>query len=445
MTPMTMRYPEPAANRGFATISTALLLSLVLAMGGILYSYAMSSRNAAKRVSADFSAIQFAEAGVQKAVFCLNATSGTNCGGTSGTSYAGESNVAVGEGTFTTVITGSGSSRTITSTGTTPSGSSVTVVVDATTVPPNDDMDFGYALQSGEGGAHLENNASIEGTLYSNGDVDCQTTSAGTNGDIYVAKVGGSIDRCTVGYNAYADSILRSDVTGDAHYDSDVTDTTIGGASYPGSATPTSESLPNIDLDFWHDSAESGGVIFGDYHPTDGETLGPVKIVGDLVMDNNVDIWLGGPVWVVGDITTGNNSTFNLDSSWGENSTTVLADDPGNETVKGRIVISNNTGITGSGDSKSHILFVSTYDSDSDTVPAISVSNNASGAVFLATSGTLRLENGAGAKSLAGHRLFVDQNGTVTYVESDLAGMNFSNSPGGVFRLLSGTWREKKS
>jgi hypothetical protein len=55
----------------------------------------------------------------------------------------------------------------------------------------------------------------------------------------------------------------------------------------------------------------------------------------------------------------------------------------------------------------------------------------------------LRVANNAGAKSLAGYRLFIDQNSTVTYVASDFAGF-FSNSPGGRWRLQEGTWREIK-
>ena len=48
----------------------------------------------------------------------------------------------------------------------------------------------------------------------------------------------------------------------------------------------------------------------------------------------------------------------------------------------------------------------------------------------------------AGAKSLAGYRLFLDQNSVVTYVESDFTG-DFSNSPGGIWHVDDGTWREK--
>lgn len=451
-TPMPYR-PDHArrsngGRRGFATISTAIMLGLVLGIGMALVGYVLSGRMASKKVTGTFTAVQVAEAGIQKAIFCLNATSGTNCGGTYGSGYAGETDVDIGSGTFSTTTAGSGSFRTVTSVGTSASGVSSTLVADLTTVPPDDEMDFSYALQSGEGGAHLENNASISGTLYSNGDVTCQSTQAGADGDIFVAKVGGMIDSCDIGFHAYADKILDSDVHGDAYYANDPADiagTTVDGAKFPGTATSAPEPLPDIDLQFWRDSAEAGTIIYGDYYPADNSALGPAKIVGDLIMDNNVDVVINGPIWVVGDIMTGNNSSFTLDSSWGGNSTTILADYPTDTANKGRIVITNNTGITGSGQPTSHLLFASTYSSVSDTVPAISVANNAAGAVFYAVNGVLRLENNAGAKSLAGYRLFVDQLGLVTYVESELAGLNFSNSPGGKWRLLEGTWREAKN
>lgn len=436
---------DPFGKRGFATISTAIMVGLVLAIGLAMLTYVMSSRRAADQVVGEQTAVEVADAGIQKAIFCLNATSATNCGGTYGADYAGETGVDVGSGTFTTSLTGTGADRDITSVGTSTSGYSQTVKAELTTVPPSDAVTFSYALQAGDGGAYLANNASIQGTLYTGGDVSCQSTQGGTVGDIWISKTGGTIDSCSVGGNAYADNILNSAVAGSAYYSQDpsgISGTTVGGSKYPGSSTPPTEPLPNIDLDFWRNSAQNGGIIYGDYHPTNNESLGPVKIEGNLIMDNNVNVNVTGPIWVVGNITTGNNSSFSLDPSWGSNSTAILADNPGNEATSGYIDITNNTGINGSGDPKSYIMFVSTNSSTSDTVPSISVANNASGAVFYATSGVLRLENNAGAKSLAGYRLYVDQKGVVTYVQSDLSGTNFSNSPGGVWRLLGGTWRQ---
>lgn len=433
-------------NQGFALVSIAILLGIVMAFGFILIDYVFSSRVAGRQLQEGLTAIEIAEAGVQKAIFCLNATSGSNCSGSYGTNHAGETGVSFGGGTFTTVLTGSGATRTITSTGTTAANRRAVVRVEATTVPATDSPGFSYALQSGAGGAHMENNATISGTIYSNGDIDCKSTNATITGDAYSAKTGGQIYKCKVVYDAHADKILSSSVQRDAYYKNDPADisgTTVTRTKYPNSATPVSTILPAIDLDFWRNSAAAGGTIAGNYYPTDNSTLGPVKITGDLIMDNNVDITVGGPIWVMGNISAGNNVSFTLASSFGTYSTVILADDPADNANHGKIAVTNNTGIYGSGDPKSHILFASTNSSSSDVSPALSVSNNASGAVFYAMNGTLRLANNAGAKSLAGYRLYLDENSAVTYVESDFTG-DFSNSPAGTWHIADGSWREVK-
>jgi len=438
-----MSHTQPN-RRGFSAITAAILITIVLMFGIILVSQVMSTRRASKKLEAALTSTQLAEAGIDKAVFCLNASGGSKCGGTFGTSYVGESNVSLAAGKFTTAISGTGPIRTVTATGTTATGNSQIIAAEITTIPPTDDSSFSYALQSGDGGAHLENNSSIQGTLYTGGDVDCQSTNAVVDGDIYSSKTGGKIDACKVKYHAHADRILNAYVEKNAFYASDVGGTTVKGTKYPGSATPAAKDLPSMNLDFWHESAEAGGVLYGNQTPADNSHLGPVKIVGNLVLDQNVDLTIDGPVWVVGDITTLNNSTLTLNSSFGAYSTVILADDPDHRATKGKINIVNNTGIFGSGNPKSHILIATTNTSTSDTSPAMQVANNASGAIFFAVNGTLRLSSNAGAKALAGKRLYLDQNAGVTYLESELGDNQFSNSPGGIWRVKAGTWHEVK-
>jgi len=438
----TTGYPK---GRGFTAVTIAIFVTLILAFALTMMSLSMSTRKVETSQQYSVDAAQIADAGIQKSIFCLNAMSGTNCGGTFGANYSGETNVPFGGGTFTSLVSGSGAVRTITVTATTATGLVRKVVTDLTTIPPTDGTGFSYALQSGDGGAYMENNSAISGTIYSNSDVVCQTANAHVTGDAYVTKPGGKIDHCWVSYQAHADKILSSKVDGDAYYKDDPADisgTTVPvGHKHSGSTTPTPADLPSVNLEFWHESATAGGTISGNYAPADNSTLGPVEIDGDLTMNNNVDITIKGPVWVRGNITTGNNCSFTLDSSFGSYSTVILADDPDDLADHGIINISNGTGIYGSGDPKSHILFISTNTSIDDANPALLVANNASGAVFLATSGVLKLDNNAGAKSLAGYRLYLRQNATVTYAESEFTGQ-FSNSPGLTWHTSAGTWRE---
>lgn len=434
-------------QRGFALPMVAIIIGIVFALSSVVLDAVLSSRQAGKALQLSLAASQIAEAGIARAVACLNGNDGSKCGGTAGLNYEGEIDFSFGGGTFTSAVTAGASNKTITSTGTS-AGTSRTVTVDVTTDPSTDPMGFTYALQSGAGGAWMENNSVITGSIYSNGNIECKTTSARITGDAYSAKVGGKIDKCRVDYHAHADSILSSTVGGNAYYNvnpAGVSGTTVTGTKYSGQATPTTTTLPAVDLQFWRNSASTCPTCttyVGNYAPADNSTIGPMKIVGNLVMNNNVDVTIAGPIWVVGDITTGNSNTFTIASAFGPYSTAILADDEANQATKGRITISNNTGIYGSGSSTSHLLFISTNSSTSDTVPAMSISNNASGAVFYATNGTLRLQNNGGAKSLAGYRLFLDNNAVVTYVQSEFTG-EFSNSPATSWRTVDGTWREK--
>lgn len=441
-----MRHTAHATRdqKGLALVSVAIISFIVMTLAMLLLSSSLMTRKAGRALEQDYLAIQIAEAGLDKATYCMNETEGTDCGGTYGASYTGETDVAIGQGSFTTTVSASGTIGTITSTGTSPNGRTVTIAADLTTVPPDDEMGFGYALQAGTGGAHFENNSGIEGTIYSNGDIECQGLTAAINGDAYVAKDGGFIDGCTVNFHAHADSILDSSVSGDAYYDVDpagLSGTTVLGTAYPNQTEPSLEALPTMELEFWRDSALSGGTYTGEYHPADFSTIGPLKIDGDLVFDINTTVTIAGPLWVTGNVTTSNNVTIQLDPDYTENSTVILADDPAD--VKGKISLEANVAILGSGDPSSHILFASTSSSLDEAAAAISVLNNASGAVFYALNGILRLHNNAGAKSLVGTRLWLDQNAVVTYIESELAGLNFSNSPGGNWRVEEGTWRRQ--
>ncbi|MBI4457802.1 hypothetical protein HY633_02465 [Candidatus Uhrbacteria bacterium] len=435
------------ANRGFALVSTTLILALLFAFTMIFVDSALSSRRAARVYQSGLSALQIAEAGINHALACLNATSGTNCGGTYGSSYAGQTDVTFGGGKFTLTLAASGSDKEITSVGTAASSAVATVKAAATIDPPTDEPAFNYALQAGNDGAHLENNAEIKGTLYSGGNVECTSTNARIDGDVYVSLAGGKIDACRVKFNGHADKILNSEIDVDAYYVNDPADiagTDVDGTKHPGSATPAAQALPTVSLDFWRQTAEDGGTITGDYAPADNSSLGPKKIIGNLTLGQNVDLTVTGAIWVVGDIITENNSSLTLDSAFGAYSTAILADDPANTATKGKITIVNNTAISGSGNSKSHIMLITSNTSLSDTNPALSVANNASGAIFYAIDGTLRLQNNGGAKSMAAKRLFIDQNAEVEYKASELSDLNFSGGPPGSWKIKEGSWREAK-
>jgi hypothetical protein len=287
----------------------------------------------------------------------------------------------------------------------------------------------------------MENSSTASGTIYSNGSITCQSTNAVIKGDAYVASDGNTLDKCRVKFDAHAHTITNSTIDRDAYYTS-ISGTTVTGTSFPGSASPATTTLPALDLADWEAQAAAGGIINGNYNPTDGSALGPKKIVGNLTLGNGVDLTVTGVIWIVGDITTNQNSSLTLDSAYGANGTWIIADDPANLATKGKITIQNGTTISGSGNSQSHLWFISTNTSTNESSPAVSVDNTAQGAIFSAHSGVVRLRNNAEVKAVTGKRLFLDQNAEVEYKSSEFIGTNFSGSPSGSWVIKSETWQE---
>jgi hypothetical protein len=162
-------------RHGQVLLLATVLLAVVLGLVGAFVTYLGGVRKATNVFSARAAARQAAQAGIEKALWCLNQSSGTNCGGTFGSDFAGETDVAVGSGGFytTTVATLNSSLKTITSTGSYPTAanptSRVTLKADATITTTS--ASFFYGVQTGNGGFELGNNANVQGNIYANGSV----------------------------------------------------------------------------------------------------------------------------------------------------------------------------------------------------------------------------------------------------------------------------------
>lgn len=135
----------------FTTVSTALLSHLT--------TYARAERI----IVASAQALALAEAGIDKAVYELNENP----------SYTGESNTALGTGNFTiSVATVDTNTKRITATGT---KLGVSETVKATVTIGNTNVAFHYGVQTGEGGFVMDGGSSINGSVYSNGDISATT------------------------------------------------------------------------------------------------------------------------------------------------------------------------------------------------------------------------------------------------------------------------------
>lgn len=262
------------------------------------------------------------------------------------------------------------------------------------------------------------------------------TTPAGLDSffNVYLGGINGSIDGVIVGTAG----------VGNAHAHT-VTDSTIAGSLYcqTGSgnnkACDTSLTDP-VQVDFpitdgnvigWKAEAEAGGVYSGNYLIDDDTvTLGPIKINGNLTIQNNAFVTIAGTIWVTGNIILDNNVTIDLAPGYGSGSGTIVAD--------GEIDISNNTIFQGSGATDSFVLLLTT----STSANAIDLGNNAGAVILYAQYGTINVSNNAGASEVTGYELTLGNNAVVEY-DSGLANVNFISGPGGAWNITK--WKEVES
>ncbi|MEY4744764.1 MAG: hypothetical protein RL272_709 [Candidatus Parcubacteria bacterium] len=439
-----------ADRRGFALIVTTVLLGVVIAVSLTLLDVSLTDQRTARYVERTQDAVLIAEAGVHKALFCLKATGGALCGGAYGPSYAGQSNVGFADGRFSVTVADSGTDKVITSVGTSAGGVSQTVRTTVnTTAPSQAQSGFNYSVQTSDLGVVLQNNAHVNnGTVYTDSDVVCGNN-ADINYDIYVSKVGGKIDNCDGVIEAHADRILNSQVLGDAYYrnnPADIAGTTVGGAKHPNQPTPAPRTLPVFNKQFWEDVAESGGIINGNLSPANGSSLGPVKILGNLTLSNNVFVTLTGPVWVVGNVSISNNAGVGLAAGFGASSGVLIADDPADNVTDGKVDIGNNGFVTGSGIDGSYVLLYSANTGVSDAAPAIKIANNAAGGIFYAPFGSIHVYNNGNAVATVARRVYMDNNAYVTYDSAGVtpASMSIATANGGIWRFLQGVWQQFK-
>lgn len=155
-------------------VLAVVMLTTVAIIGGAL-TFSQSSKYSTETVQAT----NLAEAGIDKAVASLNKTGG---------SYNGENEVNLGEGSYTVEITSVDSStKLIKATGYVPNKanpkSKKTVTMK---VSKGVGVAFNYGVQVGEGGFEMSNSATINGSVYTNGNI-IMNNNARINGDAYVA------------------------------------------------------------------------------------------------------------------------------------------------------------------------------------------------------------------------------------------------------------------
>jgi len=107
--------------------------------------------------------------------------------------------------------------------------------------------------------------------------------------------------------------------------------------------------------------------------------------------------------------------------------------------VDGKIDVENNVEIQGSGQKGSYTMFLSADPSTDPDFPAISINNNAQGAIFYTSQGVVRLRNNMQIREATGYALYLDNNAVIEY-ESGLEDTRFVSGPGASWEILE--WKE---
>lgn len=258
---------------------------------------------------------------------------------------------------------------------------------------------------------------------------------------VYRAIVSGSVlssstDESTIGRHATSTNITNSTV-GWNLWCKTKSGTTVGWNSYcpydfaPPSA-PNAINMPISDglIAGWRTDAASGGTLSGNQTINQNTSLGPKKINGNLTVGNGVTLTVTGTLYVTGNIIFDNNSTTNLDSFYGSTSGVIIAD--------GNITMNNGSVFSGTGQSGSYLLLVSTKN---DTLnAAIDVRNSDISAILYAPYGIIDIHNNAILKEMSAWKIHADQRVVLNY-ESGLSEVTFSSGPSGGWSEVKGWWQ----
>jgi hypothetical protein len=406
-------------KKGNAWVGILILLTFLTTLGLALISEVVGTIVASKRSGQTQSAQALCDAGIEKAIWKLN---------DSGSGYVGESNINMGTGTLDIAVTNiDQENKEILATAYLPNKTNpkttrqvkakISVDLNETSVS------FRYGVQVGNLGLTMGSNGKVIGNVY----VDGTITGGQVTGDAISSGPSGLISGTQVSNDAKAHTITSSTIGRDAYY-THISGGTVGRTRYSGSPDTQTVGLPisQTTIDQWEAWALEGGTYNGNYTLTNGAsaTLGPKKINGDLT----------GVIWVTGNINFSNNANIKLAPSFGANSGIIIADHPTNKTTYGKIYVSNNANMQGSGNPKSYIMALSTNTGSTTSNPAISVGNNSTAVVYYSTTGMIEISNNAHLRAVSGAGLYLANNAEVTY-DSGLADSNFSGGPGGSWVL----------
>lgn len=239
----------------------------------------------------------------------------------------------------------------------------------------------------------------------------------------------------TVGGNVHANTIVNATIAKDVYFQT-ITNTTATNY-YPGSADPPPKVFPISDANIadWKQQAEAAGITAGNI--TDCvATLGPGKIVGTLNLEDGkrCTTTVKTPIWVTGDFKTHNHNTFRLSPDYGSSSGVIIVD--------GLVDMDNHNTFEGTGIGNSLLMVLSTFDSRTSGISAMTIRKDGNSGVFYAGIGTIEPGNKNNFKELTAWKIKILDKSTINY-ETGLSSTLFSSGPSGSYSLVKGTYQVK--
>ncbi len=299
---------------------------------------------------------------------------------------------------------------------------------------------FIFAAQSGDGGFELEGNTLVtgkngeSGNVYSNGNVLGAKANAGNAGSRIFGSVwatgyiGGLSAPTTEGpyiqKTAKANALSGCLVGGDVYAPAPPGVKCTYSGTYHLASAPAPVPLASVDAAYWKDQAATGASWTGDCTVlgsggsdcTAGTAkLGDIKINGNLSVPGGSDFTLTGPVWVVGDIDISQNNQLYTDESAGKDSVVIIASDPSNPAVKGRITTSSNVTFNRNSQGAGLIFISENTGIDCSSSPAISVTSNTATVVFVSQEGCINISSNSVISGVLGRKIHIKNNSTLLY------------------------------
>lgn len=257
--------------------------------------------------------------------------------------------------------------------------------------------------------------------------------------------------------HAHANTLEDSKICGDAYYQSADAATLnflnsptsvwclnplTPGAAFPSQPDPDPQNLPisQAQIDEFKAGADAGGVcaqpLCDELGNLERNGIGtttidtPLRIPGNLVLDNKAALILNGNLHVAGTLILKNTCRIELSSAYGSLSGVIVVD--------GTVTVENQCELVGSGDPASYLMILSTNPT-LELLGAIHLKNSSVGAIFYASEGSMFLENQTNVKEAIAQKLYLKNQAIVTY-ETGLANVNFSSGPAGGYAVMR--WKE---